>query len=101
MTKQETIAKVNKCISSVFTKDDVIKLLEQVEDITIDKQMFKAMLRTFENRLDQVGDQVVDYSSAEFNITYDNVLQLECVGIDKDIIANELEQVFKEYGMEC
>ena len=79
----------------------VIKLLEQVEDITIDKQMFKAMLRTFENRLDQVGDQVVDYSSAEFSVEYENKLVLDCVAIDKDVIANELEQVFKEYGMEC
>jgi hypothetical protein len=96
MKKQEAITQVNECISSVFSKEDVIKLIEQIEETTLDEQLIEDVLKEFNNKMYHIEDDIVDYSSAEFHIGYDNKLELECVSIDRDLISDQLERVFKD-----
>lgn len=96
MKKQEAITQVNECISSVFSKEDVIKLIEQIEETTLDEQLIEDVLKGFNNKIYHIEDDIIDYSSAEFSISYDNKLELECVSIDRDLIIDQLERVFKD-----
>lgn len=96
MKKQEAITQVNECISSVFSKEDVIKLIEQINNTPLDEQLIEDVLKGFNNKIYHIEDDIIDYSSAEFSISYDNKLELECVSIDRDLIMDQLERVFKD-----
>lgn len=96
MKKQEAITQVNECISSVFSKEDVIKLIEQINNTPLDEQLIEDVLKGFNNKIYHIEDDIIDYSSAEFSISYDNKLELECVSIDRDLIIDQLERVFKD-----
>lgn len=96
MKKQEAITQVKECISSVFSKEDVIKLIEQIEDSTITKeaaeQLGTDIVQRFKNKI-QDADDIVDYSSAEFSIEYENKLVLDCVDIDHYRLEDILEEI--------
>lgn len=96
MKKQETITQVKDCISSVFSKEDVIKLIEQIEDATMTKEVAEQLtadiVHGFRNKI-QYSDDIVDYDSAEFSIEYNNTLKLECIDINHDCLEDILEEI--------
>jgi hypothetical protein len=105
MKKQEAITQVKKCISSIFTGEDVIKLIEQIEDSTVTKEIVERLTTDIVERFKykmQYSDDIVDYSSAEFSIEHDNKLVLDCVDIDhyhlgdilKSIVENAISEAF-------
>ena len=99
-SKENVIAQVQSSVSSIFSKEDVINLLNSVQDssrtiTTSDIQ--RAVDKTiswFENN----ERDVLDLSNAEFEISYDN--RLECVGvpINFDEIREALENNFMDFG---
>ena len=96
MKKQEAITQVKECISSIFTGEDVIKLIEQIEDSTVTKEVVEQLVtdivEKFKHKI-QYSDDIVDYSSAEFSIEYDNKLVLDCVDIDHYRLGDILEEI--------
>ena len=97
---QQAVASVQNAFPSIYTKDDVIKLLEsiqiqessgklsneQIEELTesIQEKVARA-IRNFDT-----GD-IVDNSTAEFSIGYNNQLELDSVDVDLNNLNDEIE----------
>jgi hypothetical protein len=97
MEKLEAIKQVQECVSSVFSKEDVIKLINKIEGglnedlfLEIKKQISTLIMDIDEKRL-------IDLDSAEFELTYNNTIQLSSVNIDLDLITDIVEEVLMDY----
>jgi hypothetical protein len=92
---QTTISKVHANISSLFSKEDVIKLLTEL-DTEIRNEAPKGridkddLLTTFRQMLsEKEWDGVVDKDDVDFNIGYDNKIEIERIAIDEDFLISE------------
>lgn len=97
---QQAVASVQNAFPSIYTKDDVIKLLEsiqieessgklsneQIEELTesIQEKVARA-IRNFDT------SDIVDNSTAEFSIGYSNTLELDGVDVDLQSLNDEIE----------
>ena len=97
---QQAVASVENAFPSIYTKDDVIKLLNSIEieapkgTAKIDKQIVKDLSEAIMDELrSNVGNlgcsEVCDLSSAEFEL-YGNEIQLSSVDIDTDEITRNV-----------
>jgi hypothetical protein len=92
---QKTIEKVSNSFPSLFSREDVIKLLtdlsaemqDEAPKQVIDKDV---LLTTFREMLsEKEWDGVVDKDDVDFSIGYDNKLEIERVAIDEDFLISE------------
>ena len=95
--------------SSIFSTDDVTKLIEQVKQDVLslieeekaaeapELTAFKLdVLQAFRHELDDHSyGEYVDQDSAEFNISYDNRIELSNIDINVDELENALERAFE------
>jgi biotin-(acetyl-CoA carboxylase) ligase len=102
--------KVLSAFPSIYTKDDVIKLIDELQtevtkqsssnvDIEELKQnLLEALERTIDN-LD--SNSVVDYDSADFAIGYRNTIEIESIDVNCNTLFEEITEVvdneFKNY----
>jgi len=91
---QSTICKVHANISSLFSKEDVIKLLTELDTEIrnedpkpqIDKDV---LLTSFRQMLSEKDwDNAVDKEDVDFCIGYDNKLEVDRIAIDEDLIID-------------
>ena len=93
----QTITNVNECMSSVFTKEDVVNLLRnlEVKSNKLSKSELVDFVKSYvETQVEQLdaGD-ILDLSSAEFGL-YGNEITLESVDIDNsDLRRNILSDI--------
>lgn len=103
---ESAIANVQTAFPSIFTKEDVVSILEglhtKAEEETeeekvsgLNEHQISELIEKIQesvsrklNRMD-VSD-VVDTSTAEFTISYGNTLELESVEVNADSIADEV-----------
>lgn len=94
---------------SIFSKDDVIKLLstlrkEVTDEIVKLKPVASITEMDFQNFAEEVESRlnsslnngnidVYDYSSAEFSIGYDNRLTVENIDFNADSVTDELHDI--------
>jgi hypothetical protein len=92
---QTAIQKVSTSFPSLFSREDVIKLLM---DLSADMQDedpkpkvdIDVLLTTFRQVLsEKVWDNVVNKDDVELSIGYDNKIEIESVGIDEDFLIDE------------
>ena len=92
---QETIDRVSNSFPSIFTKDDVIKLLadlnaemqDEAPKQVIDKDV---LLTTFRQMLSEKDwDNVVDKDDIELSMGYDNKVEVDSVTINEDYLIDE------------
>ena len=108
---QNTISKVHANFSSLFSKEDVIKLLTELDteiqnEDPKPKMDIDALLTTFRQVLsEKVWDNVVNKDDVEMSIGYDNRVEIETVGIDEDFLISEavdaLEAVYNALDEEA
>jgi hypothetical protein len=108
---QTTICKVHANFSSLFSKEDVIKLLTELDteirnEDPKPKMDIDALLTTFRQVLsEKVWDNVVNKDDVEMSIGYDNRIEIETVGIDEDFLISEavdaLEAVYNALDEEA
>ena len=99
ITKQNAIAQVQNSISSIFSKEDVIKLINSVEGgRVISVYDIQRAIDNVVNSFERDTEDIVDYTSVEFNISYDNRLEVESVGLNLDFIREALENNFMDFG---
>ena len=99
---QNAIKEVESSFPSIYSKEDVVKLLTEIdsrleeESGTVDLEKFKdQFLETFARKLGvRNSDDLVDMNSAEFDISRGNVLELTDVSVDCDKIAEIAEDAF-------
>jgi len=95
------IDQVSNNLSSVFTKEDVVNLLTNLNNElekhnapTFKKQELLDMFKTFMK--DKDFSDVVDYDSIEFSLKYDNKIEVDDVPIDDDLIIDNAINVLDE-----
>jgi hypothetical protein len=92
---QETINKVSTSFPSLFSREDVIKLLTDL-DTEIQNEAPKGridkddLLVTFRQMLsEKEWDGVVDKDDVDFSIGYDNKIEIDRIAIDEDFLISE------------
>lgn len=108
---QETINKVSTSFPSLFSREDVIKLLadlnaemqDEAPKQVIDKDV---LLTTFRQMLSEKDwDAVVDKDDIHLSMSYDNRIEVEDVPINEDFLIDEavdaLEAVYNALDEEA
>ena len=108
---QETIQKVSTSFPSLFSREDVIKLLM---DLSADMQDedpkpkidLDTLITTFRQVLSEKDwDDVVDKDDVDFSIGYDNKIEIDRIAIDEDFLISEtvdaLEAVYNSLDEEA
>jgi hypothetical protein len=92
---QETINKVSTSFPSLFSREDVIKLLTDL-DTEMQDEAPKGridkddLLTTFRQMLSEKDwDNVVDKDDVELSIGYDNKIEVDRIAIDEDFLISE------------
>ena len=97
MKKLEVIKQVQECVSSVFSKEDVIKLINKIEgglneDLALEiKKQISTLIMNIDER------KLIDLDSAEFELSYNNTIELNNVNIDLEIITDIIEGVLMDH----
>ena len=97
MKKLEVIKQVQECVSSVFSKEDVIKLINKIEgglseDLALEiKKQISTLIMNIDER------KLLDLDSAEFELSYNNTIELNNVNIDLEIITDIIEGVLMDH----
>ena len=116
LTIAEAIQKVEQGFGSVYTKEDVISLLNALKvdggsEATSMKDVIKE-LKNLKNKIvdkvmENMESEVIDYDSASFTIEYDNKIQIDSIDLDDyqvemaiktaiDDVVEELEDEMKD-----
>ena len=101
MKKDLVLQSVQSSASSIFSKEDVINLINSIEAGSSRKITVTDIGRAIDkvvDYLDRDQREVFDFDNAEFELSYDN--RIECVGvpINTDSIREILENNFMDFG---
>jgi hypothetical protein len=102
MKKAELVAQLEgaKALTSVVSIDNVIALIQQLEEgqavkpeYSITAKLFTRVVDIVEDSLNNMRDsRAVDLSSAEFELDWNNCINLTDVSLDTDYIYNEIRE---------
>jgi hypothetical protein len=99
MKKEFALQLVENSASSIFSKEDVIKLINSVEGgRVISVYDIQRAIDNVVNSFERDTEDIVDYTSVEFSIGYDNRIEVESVGLNLDFIREALENNFMDFG---
>jgi hypothetical protein len=100
ITKENVIIAVQNSVSSIFSKEDVINLINSIEGggrvITtndIERAIDKVISWADNNESD-----VVDFDSVEFELSYNNRIEVTNVPIQLENLREALENNFMDFG---
>ena len=101
MKKELVLASVQNSVSSIFSKEDVINLISSIEaeggrKISVDD--IERAIDNVVNSFERNTEEIVDYTSVEFNISYSNRIDVESIGLNLDYIREALENTFMDFG---
>ena len=100
MKKNELIEQLNtaKALSSTVDIDKVIELIKQIETpTTITAELGSEIIDRIESMLDRNNNYLVDLGSAEFDINYDNRIELTSVDLDVRDIVERVTEIIDNY----
>jgi hypothetical protein len=97
---QQAIAAVESAYPSIFTKQDVIKLLNNIdikdeEPIAVNVDELTDAVETLIDHFDPTC--MVDYDSIELSISYDRRIDIESVDVDLEDLKTEVTVAIQEY----
>ena len=109
-TYENTKITVKNSISSIFSKDDVIAILNSLEtqlqneqpSLDIDKVRFYSKLESLiDNNIGNLGsDDIVDFDSAELSLDYHNKVIIDGIDINSSLSSyclNGVEDLIDEF----
>ena len=110
MKKESLVAQLEaaKALTSVVSIDNVIALIQQLEAEQVESKTFLLNEKSFDKVMDIVDNvvsnlrirDIVDFDNAEFELNYNNKVELTDVPVDTDSIINDireaLENIFEE-----
>ena len=103
-TKQNVIDQVQNSVSSIFSKEDVLNLINSIEErsrVITTRDIERAIDNVVSN-FEMNNQDVVDTDNVEFNISYTNQIEVDNVGLNLDYIREALENNFMDFGeAEC
>ena len=101
MKKAELVAQLEaaKALTSVVSIDNIVALIQQLETekkVGLTRELAEEIANKIERNLDNNSSDLVDTSSAEFEISYDNRIELNSVDVNvsdiMDYVQNGLEE---------
>jgi nucleoid DNA-binding protein len=105
MKKHEMIEQIqNNNLGSIYSKDDVIRLLESIESektvATVNDKIIRNITEGIMNLLERMDSvELVDFGSASFSLDYSNTVELESIDtqieLDKESIRYIVTEAFK------
>ena len=101
VTKENVIAQVQSSVSSIFSKEDVLFLINSLEETSSRKITTVDIERAIDRTISWIENNerdVLDLDNAEFEISYNNQLECTSVGINTREIREALENNFMEFG---
>ena len=110
MKKAELVAQLEaaKALTSVVSIDNIVALIQQLEAEQVESKTFLLNEESFDKVMNIVERSInnlqtrdiVDFDDAEFELSYNNVVELTDVRIDTDRIIDEIresmENIFEE-----
>jgi cell division ATPase FtsA len=101
MKKDLVLSSVQNSVSSIFTKENVITLINLIDEGSSRKITTDDINRAIDKVVDYMDrDQreIFDFDNAEFELNYDN--RIECVGVpvNTDAVREILENNFMDFG---
>ena len=100
MTKEFVLQLVENSASSIFSREDVIKLINSVEGggrvISVD-DIERAIDKVI-SWADNNESDVVDFDSVEFELSYNNRIEVTNVPIQLENLREALENNFMDFG---
>ena len=103
VTKENVIAQVQNSASSIFSKEDVLFLINSLEVGSSRKITPYDIERAIDRTISWIEDNnsdVVCLDDAEFEISYDNRIECTSVGINVEEIRSALENNFCDFAEE-
>ena len=103
MTKAQTLAALGNQLDSFYSLEQVINIVKNIEEGSSRKITTDEISRAIDNVIDSFErntEEIVDYTSVEFNISYDNRLEVESVGLNLDYVREALENNFSDFASE-
>jgi hypothetical protein len=102
MKKEELITQLEttKALSSQVDIDKVIVLIKQLETTTLTPELGSEIVSRIERCLESNNDDLVDLDSAEFELAYDNRIELNRVDINVYNIMEHVTSIVDEYVVE-
>jgi hypothetical protein len=103
MKKDLVLSSVQNSVSSIFSKEDVINLINSIDEVkgrvitTVD---INRAIDKVVDYMDRDQREIFDFDNAELEMSYDN--RVECVGvpINTDAVREILENNFMDFGEE-
>ena len=101
MKKELVLHSVKHSVSSIFTKEDVINLINSIDEGSSRKITTDDIERAIDQTIGWIENnerEVLDLDNAEFEISYSNQLECTNVPINVDTIREALENNFMDFG---
>lgn len=98
MNKQQTIETLQKQLPSFYSLEQVINIISSIEDNnnTLSDDLIQAVIKSTRHALND-SSELIDYNSAEFEIGYNNQIELSNVDVDVDKILDIFEEELDRY----
>ena len=98
---QQAVASVENAFPSIYTKDDVVKLLTSIEIETPKESsgklsqdqindLCRKIVAQIKENAENLDNSCIDRDSAEMSMGYSNTVELDSVEFDTDEIAREV-----------
>ena len=101
MKKELVLQSVQNSVSSIFSKEDVINLINSIEEGSSRRITTEDIERAIDNVIswaDNNESDVVDFDSVEFELSYDNRIEVSNVPIQLENLREALENNFMDFG---
>jgi hypothetical protein len=101
MKKVNVLESVQNSVSSIFSKEDVISLINSIEEGTSDVSSILKKIVDLQNtisyELQNLGsEEVVDFDSVEFSIGYNNRIEMDGINVNVDRLNEVVEGCIEE-----
>jgi hypothetical protein len=100
MKKEFVLQLVENSASSIFSREDVIKLINSVEGggRVISVNDIERAIENVISWADNNESDVVDFDSVEFEISYNNRIEVTSVPLQLENLREALENNFMDFG---
>jgi len=109
MKKEQLVAQLEaaKALTSVVSIDNVIALIQQLDpEVRVEKvlgmsrELAEEVANKIERVLDYNSDRLVDLDSAEFELDYNNRIELTNINVDTSEIMEHITAALEEFVVE-
>ncbi len=98
MKKSNALVEVENCISSIFTKEDVLKIINSIDETSTTPQISENQIRDIARNITTLieeeaeRDNIVSVDDVEFELTYNKRIEVTEVPINFDAIRDCIEE---------